>query len=325
MTSPHSSRGFAAVISHRRTETAVVDKPPETGPRAWIGRSDVHEDVITAVPAAALAATLDRCDPFPQAGDALRPLRHWLYFLPLHRRSELGPDGHPQRGGVLPPIALPHRMWAGGRFRFLEPLRIGAAVRRVSTITDVVEKTGRSGQLAFVVVHHAIYAGDVLLLDEEHDIVYRERSSVSSERPIEKPAGAEHRQAAISRWFVADDVLLFRYSALTFNSHRIHYDRRYVTEHEGYPGLIVHGPLLATLLADVAGDAKPDLTLATFTFRARTPVFDGMPFRACAQDAADGSTALWIATNDGAVAMEGRATFKPRNDESTGVPARRTS
>jgi len=286
-----------------------TNRPDEVDLRTWIGRTETHEDLVTAFPAAALGATLDRADAFPRTGEALRPLRHWLYFLPLYRRSELGEDGHAERGGFLPPITLPRRMWAGGRLRFEAPLRVGTTVRRTSTIADVVEKTGRSGRLAFVVVRHAIFDGDTLLLTEEHDIVYRDQFSAPA---VPKGQPAPHRQADVSRTFVADDTLLFRYSALTFNGHRIHYDRRYVVEHEGYPGLIVHGPLLATLLADLAVDANPDSTLATYTFRARAPIFDGITFRLCGKAETAGSTALWIVTDDGTLAMEAAATFTPQ-------------
>jgi 3-methylfumaryl-CoA hydratase len=286
-----------------------MDTPQHAGsdPKEWIGHSESHEDIVTAFPVAALAATLDRTDAAPLAADALRPLRHWLYFLAHARRSELGNDGHPERGGFLPPIALPRRMWAGGRLTFVAPLRIGARVRRVSTIVDVSEKTGRSGRLAFVLVRHELFEDSTLLLTEEHDIVYRE--AVSRGEP-ETSRSAATKTAAVSRDFVADATLLFRYSALTFNGHRIHYDRRYVTEEEGYPGLVVHGPLLATLLADFALDTNPGSELATFRFRAVAPIFDGSPFRLNAQAEADATIALWITNDDGTIAMEASATLR---------------
>ncbi len=271
--------------------------------RDWIGRSETLEDTVTPVPAAALAATLDRDDP-PRPGDELPPLWHWLYFLPLHRQSEIGPDGHARRGGFLPPVPLPRRMWAGGRFTFHRPLRVGEAIRRTSTVADVSLKTGRSGSLVFVLVRHEIAgaAGDVALV-EEHDIVYRAAPLPGEAAPAPRPAPAT---AAWRRDIVPDDVLLFRYSALTFNGHRIHYDRRYVTGTEGYPGLVVHGPLLATLLVDLLR-RNISAPLTRFAFRAVRPVFDIAPFAVCGGPTGAGTAALWVQGADGFLAMEAKA------------------
>ncbi|OGA02390.1 MAG: acyl-CoA dehydrogenase, partial [Betaproteobacteria bacterium RIFCSPLOWO2_02_FULL_62_17] len=216
----------------------------------WTGRSETIEDQVSAVPFAALSATLDRDPARPAPGTELPPLWHWLYFLPMPRQSEIGPDGHARRGGFLPPVPLPRRMWAGSQFRFLSPLRVGDSLRRVSTIENVSEKTGRTGALVFVKVRHEIHANGAASpsLIEHHDIVYREAARPGD--PVPPPAVNPSPAPASAAWenkWVPDDVLLFRYSALTFNGHRIHYDRRYVTEVEGYPGLIVHGPLIATL------------------------------------------------------------------------------
>jgi 3-methylfumaryl-CoA hydratase len=276
--------------------------------RTWIGRTEAREDTVTPVPVAALAAVLDRDDPPPRPGDPLPPLWHWLYFLPLHRQSELGPDGHPRRGGFLPPVPLPRRMWAGGRLTFHRPLRIGEAIRRTSTVTDVTHKAGRTGDLVFVQVRHDIAGADGPALTEEQDIVYRDLP-----RPTEAAAAARPApdRAAWRRDIAPDDVLLFRYSAVTFNGHRIHYDRRYVTEVEGYPGLIVHGPLIATLLADLLrqNTAAP---LASFRFRAVRPIFDGAAFAVCGGMAAEaGRAALWAQDAAGLLAMEADATLAP--------------
>jgi 3-methylfumaryl-CoA hydratase len=233
----------------------------------WIGKTGVAEDVVTATPYAALSATLDRGIERPAAGTPLPTLWHWLYFLPLYPQSEVGPDGHAKRGGFLPPIPLPRRMWAGSQLEFREPLNVGDALTRTSTIEDVTEKSGRSGPLVFVRVRHEIRRrgeATVALL-EYHDIVYREEPKADDRAPAAKPAPA--RSAWERRW-VPDDVLLFRYSALTFNSHRIHYDRRYVTEVEGYPGLVVHGPLIATLLLDLVRREMPEADVERFEFRA---------------------------------------------------------
>ena len=222
----------------------------------WIGRSEEVSDIATATPYAALSATFDRPAERPAVGTPLPALWHWLYFLPLHRQSEIGPDGHARRGGFLPPVPLPRRMWAGSQFEFHQPLAIGDAMTRTSTIHDVSEKTGRTGPLVFVKVRHEIRrAGEAeIALTEFHDIVYREAPKPDDVAPPPKAAPAS---STWEKQWVPDDVLLFRYSALTFNGHRIHYDRKYVTEVEGYPGLVVHGPMIATLLLDLLRHQLP--------------------------------------------------------------------
>jgi len=271
--------------------------------RGWIGRQETLTDTITRVPVAALSATLDRDDPAPAAGDPLPPLWHWLYFLPLVRQSAIGPDGHPSRGGFLPPVPLPRRMWAGGRFTFHQPLRVGEDITRTSTVADVTVKTGRSGSLCFVLVRHEIAGANGLALTEEHDIVYRDLAPPNEAPPAPRPAPVD---AVWQRDIVPDDVMLFRYSALTFNGHRIHYDRRYVTEVEGYPGLIVHGPLIATLLLDLLrrNTAEP---LKSFRFKAISPLFDIASFAVCGQPGAAGQVALWARNAAGHLAMEAEA------------------
>jgi 3-methylfumaryl-CoA hydratase len=271
----------------------------------WVGRTEARTDTIDARPVALLSATLDRDDPPPRAGGALPPLWHWLYFLPTYRQSEAGPDGHEKRGGFLPPVPLPRRMWAGSRLEWKSALRIGDTVTRVSRIASITEKQGASGALVFVGVRHELSTDAGLALTEEHDIVYRDVAASSAGVPARAP-----EQAAWRRRIVPDDVLLFRYSALTFNSHRIHYDRRYVTEVEGYPGLVVHGPLLATLLADLPRRHGVGDTLARFEFRARRPLFDIAPFGVCALPNADGKTvSLWAQDAEGALAMQATATL----------------
>jgi 3-methylfumaryl-CoA hydratase len=275
--------------------------------RAWEGRSETLHDEITAAPVRNLSATLDRDDPEPVQGTELPPLWHWLYFLPSARQSELGPDGHPKRGGFLPPVPLPRRMWAGGRLQWLAPLRVGDAVERTSRIVSVTHKAGRTGDLLFVLVRHELRNGQGLALTEEHDIVYRPAPRPGDPVP---PPQAAPAQAPWSREIVPDDVLLFRYSALTFNGHRIHYDRRYVTEIEGYPGLIVHGPLIATLLVDLARRQRPEARLASFSFKAVRPTFDLHPFRVSGQPSADGKGAqLWAQDHEGWLTMQAEARF----------------
>jgi 3-methylfumaryl-CoA hydratase len=283
--------------------------------QSWQGRSERHQDDITAAPVASLSATFDRDDPEPVSGTsgflgtALPPLWHWLYFLPRHRQSELGPDGHARRGGFLPPVPLPRRMWAGGRLQWLpaNPLRVGERAERISLIESVTHKAGRSGELVFVLVRHELHNAAGLALTEEHDIVYRPAPQPGEAAPVPTPA---EKGAAWRREIVPDDVLLFRYSALTFNGHRIHYDRKYVTETEGYPGLIVHGPLIATLLADLVRRHAPDSQMLSFEFRAVRPTFDLHPFRVNGQPSPDGKTVrLWAEDHEGYLTMQATATL----------------
>ncbi|WP_284617173.1 FAS1-like dehydratase domain-containing protein [Aquabacterium humicola] len=273
--------------------------------RSWIGRTDVSDDVVTPVPVRALSATLDR-DDAPGPGEAIPPCWHWLYFLPLHRQSSIGPDGHPQRGGFLPPVPLPRRMWAGSRIQFAAPLKVGQSITRRSRIEDVALKDGRTGPLVFVKVQHEVSADGVLVIDERHDIVYRGMSQPGEPAPAGTPAPTD---AAWTRHIVPDDVLLFRYSALTFNGHRIHYDRKYVTEVEGYPGLIVHGPLIATLLLDLLRRELPARRVTGFQFRAMKPLFDIAPFEVCGRLDGEHAVKLWARTPEGHLAMEASATL----------------
>jgi 3-methylfumaryl-CoA hydratase len=273
--------------------------------REWRGKSESRSDQVTAAPIAGLSATLDRDDPYPQPGDPLPPLWHWLYFLPIPRQSELGPDGHAKRGGFLPPVPLPRRMFAGDRVEFHRPLCVGESISRLSRILDVNLKQGRSGPLVFVVVRHEISDRDGIAVVEEHDIVYRESPKPHDVAPTpQKPPCA----AAWTREIRPDDVLLFRYSALTFNGHRIHYDRRYVTQVEGYPGLVVHGPLIATLLLDLLRRNLGDATIASLSFRAIRPLFDITPFHVCGKVASDGKAVqLWATDSEGWLAMDATA------------------
>jgi 3-methylfumaryl-CoA hydratase len=275
--------------------------------KQWIGKTESRSDLATATPVQALSATLDRDDPAPQAGDPVPPCWHWLYFLPLHRQSEIGPDGHPKRGGFLPPVPLPRRMWAGSRLEFTRPLAVGSVITRSSRIADVSGKEGRSGPLVFVRVRHEVSDKDGICLSDEHDIVYRENPRPGDPVPAAQPAPADPEWA---RTVHPDDVLLFRYSALTFNGHRIHYDRRYVTEVEGYPGLVVHGPLIATLLLDLLRRSIPGAKVSRFAFRAVKPLFDIAPFQVCGRRIGDGkSIRLWAQDADGALAMDATATL----------------
>jgi 3-methylfumaryl-CoA hydratase len=287
--------------------TRTLDAATLAHLQSWVGKSETLHDDIAAAPVRGLSATLDRDDPRPVTGTALPALWHWLYFLPQALQSEIGPDGHPRRGGFLPPAPLPRRMWAGGRLHWLptNPLRVGDVVQRVSTIASVAHKAGRSGDLLFVTVRHEVHNATGLALTEEHDIVYR--SAALPGDPVPAPLAAE-TGAPWQREVAPDDVLLFRYSALTFNGHRIHYDRRYVTEVEGYPGLIVHGPLIATLLLDLLRRHLPDAFVVSFNFKLLRPTFDLQPFRLNAQPSADGnSVRLWAQDHAGWLTLQGTA------------------
>lgn len=280
----------------------------------WIGKTETLADLATATPVKALAATLDRDDPAPHDGDPIPPCWHWLYFLPLHRQSEIGPDGHAKRGGFLPPVPLPRRMWAGSQIEFVNALRIGQAISRTSRVVDVSAKEGRTGSLVFVRVRHEVSGDGVLALTDSHDLVYRDNPAPADPKLSPKPAPTDHEWI---REVHSDDVLLFRYSALTFNGHRIHYDRRYVTEVEGYPGLVVHGPLIATLLLDLLRRNVPDATVARFTFRAVSPLFDVSPFFVCGRrDDDDTTIRLWAKDADGHLAMDASATLASSGDSA---------
>ncbi len=274
--------------------------------RQWVGRKESHHDLATAWPIAAMAATLDRDDPPPREGDAIPEGWHWSYFLETALARELAHDGHPKRGGFLPPVTLPRRMWAGGRLDFRRPINIGEKLARESEIISVEPKSGKSGNLVFVTVRHTVtVAGDIAVV-EEHDIVYRDAAKAGDAPPPGKPAP---QSAVWQRSLTGDPVMLFRYSALTFNGHRIHYDLDYVKNEEHYPGLIVHGPLQTTLLLDLCRRhaARP---LKKLDYRALHPVFHGERFTVNGNPAADGSSAgLWTANAAGNLAMAGTAYF----------------
>ncbi|EEA04055.1 conserved hypothetical protein [Burkholderia sp. H160] len=275
----------------------------------WTGRTEEVQDQVTLTPMTALGAMLDRDDPPSARGDDLPPLWHWLYFLPVPRQSMVGTDGHPKRGGFLPPVDLPRRMWAGSQLEFLRPLKAGSTITRLSSIESVAHKQGRTGDLVFVKVKHEIGDANGRAIVERQDIVYRDHPAAS-----EKPAASQAAPAGAqwAREINPDPVLLFRYSALTLNGHRIHYDRPYATGEEGYEGLVVHGPLLATLLMDSLRSELPGARVEAFSFRAIKPVVDTSPFYVCGKrDESDPSkVSLWIAGSDGSLRMEATAVLK---------------
>jgi 3-methylfumaryl-CoA hydratase len=270
----------------------------------WLGRSETVTERLAPFPSNALAATFDRDDPPYAEGSELPPLWHWLHFLPISPLAQAGPDGHPARGGFLPPVPLPRRMWAGSRFRFLAPIHIGETVSRTSTVAKIEHKAGRSGELVFVTVRHDLTGPSGLAMEEEHDIVYRAAPTpgAPAPSPVPPPEGAEWR-----RPIHPDAVLLFRYSALTFNSHRIHFDLDYVTKVEGYPGLVVHGPMIATLLLDGLRRVHPDRRVTGFAFRAVAPTFHTDDFAVCGRlEAGDSKARLW-AEKAGRLTMDATA------------------
>lgn len=282
-----------------------MSSEPEQQYQEWVGKTQTSSDSLTKAPMERLASALDREDVSFSPGDSLPPLWHWLYFLEAARHSDIAEDGHPNRGEFLPPIPLPRRMWAGSRLKFIAPLEVGEQVERISAIKSIKLKLGRSGQLGFVCVSHELKNESGIALQEEHDIVFRDMPVSGAPPPTTKKAD-EHFDFA--RTITPDPVLLFRYSALTFNGHRIHYDRAYAKDTESYPGLVVHGPLLATLLIELFGDNYPAARLTDFEFKALKPVFDINDFQCCGMKLDDtGRSKLWIADSDGDLCMEASA------------------
>lgn len=270
---------------------------------AWVGRRETREDVATAAPLAGLVALLDH-DVSPWPPGTVPPLAHWFYFLPTARQSVIGEDGHPRRdgAGLLPPVPLPRRMWAGSRIEFLAPIAVGAALTRVTTIDAIKPKRGASGDLLFVTLRHDIAAGGIAAIREEQDIVFRESAPTAPATAAAPVVPQEPEPADAVRSISPDPVLLFRYSALTFNAHRIHYDRDYARDVEGYAGLVVHGPLIATLLMDHFLRTAPGAIPHRFSFRAEAPLIDGAPFDLCL--ARDGDAArLWARDAAGRMTM----------------------
>ena len=276
--------------------------PGENAIADWIGRQEVAFDVIDPRPMRLMQATLDH-PVSVKPGAALPPLWHWLYFSCPAPQKTIGADGHPQRGDFLPPVALPRRMWAGGRLTFERALRIAESVQKTSTIKDIKTKHGRSGELCFVTVNNAFHVNGEFRLAEEHDIVYRGNPVPGAQTPEPQPApDAGDWQRLIE----PDPVLLFRYSALTFNAHRIHYDRPYCLDVEGYPGLVFHGPLTATLLIGLVRENIPGAWISEFRYRAVSPLFDTAPFTIAGRRDGD-SVELWACNHEGGLAMKAMA------------------
>lgn len=278
--------------------------------RRWIGKTQVQEEMVTGVSAQILSSLLDRRETF-NIGSSLPHLYHWLYFLPSSKQSDLSVEGHPVKGDFSPPIPLQRRMWAGGRVYFHKPIHIGNNIIRTSKIKDVYYKNGRSGDLVFVKVEKRITCQSQLLIVEEQDLVYRnfDKSKMNErpERAIEAPIDCDWEQK-----ITPDETYLFRYSALTHNAHRIHYDKDYTVNIEGYESLIVHGPLIATLLVNTIRDNQPTLDLSSLSFKSVNPLFLGHDIGLYGkQNKENKQIKLWaksLSTN--ALAMEASVSYK---------------
>jgi 3-methylfumaryl-CoA hydratase len=274
--------------------------------RQWIGRTTEASDIVTAQLVRGLRATLFQEIGEPKPGDAAPFTSHWCLAPPVFPMSQLSQDGHPTRGEFLPPVPLPRRMWAGGELEFFDTLRVGDESKRASRIADVTMKTGSTGVLCFVSVEHEVTTPRGIAIRERQDIVYRDASSgqpAPQAKPAAAPPPAQHRES-----HMADPVLLFRYSALTFNGHRIHYDRDYVTKVEGYPGLIFHGPLQATFIVELAARLHGGKPPKKFSYRGLQPLFEGSEFSINANDTVDGME-LWTANSERQPTMKGIATW----------------
>ena len=272
--------------------------------RQWIGRTSEASDIVTAQLVKGLRATLFQEIGEPKASDTAPFTVHWCLAQPVFPMSMLGPDGHPTRGGFLPPVPLQRRMWAGGDLEFLDTLRVGDEAKRVSRIADVIVKTGSSGSLCFVSVEHIVTTSRGTAIRERQDIVYREmggEKAATTRSNVPSPRLAQHRET-----HMADAVLLFRYSALTFNGHRIHYDRDYVTKVEGYPGLVFHGPLQAAFIVELAAKLRGGKPPKQFSYRGVQPLFEGSDFSVNANDNSD-AMELWTANSQGQPTMKGTA------------------
>ena len=284
----------------------------------WVGRSQKVEDYVDLSRVRGMAATFD-FDMTIDYGTPLPPAWHWMFFNPMQPDHELGPDGHPKKGGFLPPVELPRRMWAGGRLTFEGDIVVGSHINRISTIKSIVSKEGRSGRLCFVTLRHEVFSNDCRVIDEEQNLVYRE---LSPAKPGQSPAGPdtskpEPRVADFpADWscpFEPTSPMIFRYSALTFNSHRIHYDYPYATQVENYPALVVQGPMLATLLMHLAecnGQGMPVRKLKTFEYRSVAPFFLGQfGILEAAWTKRDTEAKLQIRKSSNVVAVQATATY----------------
>ncbi len=274
--------------------------------QAWIGEQSSTRALVTAYTADALTATLDRDDPPYKEGDVIPPGWHLFYIREVVKLRDTAEDGHPKRGDFLPPIDLPRRMWAGTRATYHKPIHVGENISNVTTIESVTPKVGKTGQLVFLKLKNEISGEDGLATTELQDVVYREEAQPGVAAPEPPPPPGE---AVWKRTIHPSSVLLFRYSALTMNSHRIHYDRTYVTEVEKYPGLLVHGPLTFTLLLDLFRRENTDKTLKSFSVRAVSPIYDTHDFVVEGSPDGENAATLWALNHEGRLAMSAEAKF----------------
>jgi len=267
---------------------------------AWIGRTEEAHDVLSRNLVKRIAATFGETT--PADGEPLPPLWQWCFFQEPVFETLLGGDGHPARGGFLPPADTRNRMWAGGRVEFIEPLRVGADAHRLSTLLQIEEKHGRTGSLLFVTVRHDYSQQGQLCVREEQAIVYREPN------PPKLNSGAAPEPGDWSETIVPTPTLLFRYSAVTFNGHRIHYDYPYATRTEGYPDLVVHGPMIATLNLRAFIRANPGKRVRHFAYRGVRPLNVPTPFQVGGRLVEAGKAQLW-AGNAAGVAQSAEVVF----------------
>jgi 3-methylfumaryl-CoA hydratase len=265
----------------------------------YIGRTEESHITISSDRIRGLAALMDYPEP-PWPDNQVPPTGHWCALFPYTRQSQLGQDGHEERGVFIPPLRYSRRMWAGGRIEYMQPWQVDHPVLRRSTLLRIEDKHGRSGPMTLVTVLHEYLNGTTLLLREEQDIVYRDAPVEPAPKPVVRPFAVE--PADWSREITPDTTLLFRYSAVTFNGHRIHYDREYV-QAEGYPGLLVHAPLTATLLIDLFQRANPGVGIRQFRFSARSPMYDGYPLRIRGRHQLNAPISLWSEACDGSVSI----------------------
>lgn len=272
----------------------------------WVGKKEQREDYSYPLPAKALALTLNNIAFAAEEGYPLPELWYWLYFLPLVPMAEVGPDGHPKRGGFLPPIDLERRMWASGTLSFHDELLLGETLHKTSEIASIAEKEGKAGKMVFVTVKHTIASQRGMAVEEEQNIVYLpmpERFVAPKPHPL--PAELDWKAP-----YPIDPVLLFRFSALTFNGHKIHYDRRYAEEVEKYPGLVVHGPLQALLLFEAAKQKNPDKKPASYSFRAVRPLFEFDRISLAGKSSSAESLDLYTANTDDNIGMQASMTWR---------------
>lgn len=289
--------------------------PPPDHLSGWVGRQETREDIASRASAIGLRAVLDTHVSSDESDSAeLFPLGHWLQFTPTAPMSELGADGHPKLGGFLPPLPLPRRMWAGSSITYHEPITVGQHLTRTTTIERITPKKGTSGQLCFIVLRHNVKAEGVLALTERQTLVYREAVEIN---PAASPTARPPREDSTAPhgwdWEVArrpDEATLFRYSALTFNTHRIHYDHPYATGVEGYPGLVVHGPLVATYLMDSFLQNRPGAVPTKFEFSASAPSFARELLRMVGRADGEGSEDLAIIGPDGLPTVTARIEYR---------------